>query len=84
MSAHFTTIPVAPAFNGEHSSDEKHLSPREREVLAHIAAGYTHLQTSRRLSISPSSVETYLQRIRCKLNVPTRAHLIRAAIRMGL
>ncbi|WP_405725262.1 helix-turn-helix transcriptional regulator [Streptomyces sp. NBC_01537] len=66
------------------SGTGKDLSPRERQVLAHIAAGYTHFQTSRRLSISQSSVDTYLQRIRTKLDAPTRADLIRAAIRLGL
>lgn len=60
------------------------LSPRETQVLAHIAAGYTHGQTSRRLQISQSSVETYLKRIRGKLHVPTRAQLIRAAFELGL
>ncbi|MFD3492688.1 response regulator transcription factor [Streptomyces sp. NPDC058690] len=77
------TYPTAPPVALD-SSTGKNLSPRERQVLAHIAAGYTHLQTSRRLSISQSSVETYLQRIRSKLDAPTRAHLIRAAVRLGL
>ncbi|MGW3849663.1 response regulator transcription factor [Streptomyces fagopyri] len=79
MTADLTMSPTAPGAERESS-----LSPRERQVLAHIAAGFTHLQTSRRLHISQSSVETYLQRIRLKLDVPTRAHLIRAAIELGL
>ncbi len=79
MTAHLTA-PLA----AHDSTAEKDLSPRERQVLALIAAGCTHLQTSRRLSISQSSVETYLQRIRFKLGTPTRADLIRAAIHLGL
>ncbi|MEU0036333.1 helix-turn-helix transcriptional regulator [Streptomyces sp. NPDC006333] len=79
MTADLTTSPMTPG-----PERESPLSQRERQVLAHIAAGFTHLQTSRRLHISQSSVETYLQRIRLKLDVPTRAHLIRAAIELGL
>ncbi|MEV5648102.1 LuxR C-terminal-related transcriptional regulator [Nocardia sp. NPDC052254] len=78
MTTHSTASAVLTSGTG------RDLSPRERQVLAHIAGGYTHHQTSRRLSISRSSVETYLQRIRIKLGAPTRAHLIRAAVGLGL
>ncbi|MEU9130128.1 helix-turn-helix transcriptional regulator [Kitasatospora sp. NPDC048540] len=60
------------------------LSPRELQVLRHIASGHTSRQTSRRLGISPSTVETYLNRLRVKLAAPTRAHLVRAAVQLGL
>jgi DNA-binding CsgD family transcriptional regulator len=60
------------------------LSPRELQVLQHVALGHTSQQTSRRLGISPSTVETYLQRLRVKLATPTRAHLIRIAVHLGL
>jgi DNA-binding CsgD family transcriptional regulator len=79
MTADLNLTPTDPL-----SDRNQPLSPRERQVLAHIAAGFTHLQTSRRLGISSSSVETYLQRIRHKLDAPTQAHLIRAAIELGL
>ncbi|MDN3023623.1 helix-turn-helix transcriptional regulator [Streptomyces sp. S.PB5] len=65
-------------------TDDVGLSPRELQVLRHIASGHTSQQTSRRLGISPSTVETYLIRLRTKLDAPTRAHLIRAAVRLGL
>ncbi|MFD3842971.1 response regulator transcription factor [Streptomyces sp. NPDC058642] len=78
MTADLTLMP------GPVPDNNPPLSPRERQVLAHIAAGFTHSQTSRRLHISPSSVETYLQRIRHKLDAPTLAHLVRAAIELGL
>jgi DNA-binding CsgD family transcriptional regulator len=60
------------------------LSPRELQVLQHIAAGRTTHQTSRRLGISASTVETYLGRLRAKLDAPTRAHLVRAAVYLGM
>jgi DNA-binding CsgD family transcriptional regulator len=63
---------------------EVRLSPRELQVLSHIASGHTSKQTSRRLGISRSTVETYLQRLRSKLETPSRAHLIRIAVHLGL
>ncbi|MFD7665068.1 response regulator transcription factor [Streptomyces sp. NPDC059788] len=53
------------------------LSPREREVLSHIADGLTYDQTARRLGISVHTVSTYLRRIRAKHPAPTLAHLVR-------
>lgn len=73
-------LPPAPAMD---SSRSKELSPRELQVLRHIASGHTNQQTSRRLGISTSTVETYLNRLRVKLEAPTRAHLIRAAVKLG-
>ncbi|MFK4064317.1 response regulator transcription factor [Streptomyces sp. NPDC029674] len=52
------------------------LSHRERQVLAHIAAGLSHKQIARRLGISVHTVSTYLRRIRSKRTAPTVAHLI--------
>ncbi|MET7362917.1 helix-turn-helix transcriptional regulator [Streptomyces sp. NPDC005562] len=52
------------------------LSHRERQVLAHIAAGLSHKQVARRLGISVHTVSTYLRRIRSKRTAPTVAHLI--------
>ncbi|MFI9248269.1 response regulator transcription factor [Streptomyces sp. NPDC053086] len=75
---------VSPHGRTETPAGNAGLSPRELEVLRHIASGHTSQQTSRRLGISPSTVETYLLRLRTKLGAPTRAHLIRAAVRLGL
>ncbi|MEV5990235.1 helix-turn-helix transcriptional regulator [Streptomyces sp. NPDC052115] len=56
------------------------LSHRERQVLAHIAAGLSHKQVARRLGISVHTVSTYLRRIRTKRTAPTVAHLIRLSL----
>ncbi|MEU8548004.1 response regulator transcription factor [Streptomyces roseoverticillatus] len=56
------------------------LSPRERQVLAHIGAGLTYHQTARRLGISVHTVGTYLRRIRAKRPAPTLADLVRLSI----
>jgi DNA-binding CsgD family transcriptional regulator len=60
------------------------LAPREREVLRHIAAGRTYLQTARHMGLSKHTVDAYLRRIRAKLNVNSTAELTRLAISLGL
>jgi DNA-binding NarL/FixJ family response regulator len=56
------------------------LSTREDQVLQHIARGYTHGQIASRLGISQHTVNTYVRRIREKLEVGNKAELTRAAI----
>ncbi|NUR24784.1 MAG: response regulator transcription factor [Catenulispora sp.] len=58
------------------------LSPRERAVLTQIAWGLTHDQIARRLGISKHTVDTYVKRVRAKLNLGNKAELTRAAVRM--
>jgi DNA-binding NarL/FixJ family response regulator len=59
------------------------LSPRERQVLRQIAGGLTHGQVARRLGISPHTVDTYVKRIRSKLDIGNKAELTRAALLGG-
>jgi DNA-binding NarL/FixJ family response regulator len=56
------------------------LSAREDQVLQYIARGYTHYQIARRLGISQHTVNTYVKRIREKLDVGNKADLTRAAM----
>jgi DNA-binding NarL/FixJ family response regulator len=56
------------------------LSPRERQVLRQIARGLTHTQIATRLGISRHTVDTYVKRIRGKLNLGNKAELTRAAV----
>jgi DNA-binding NarL/FixJ family response regulator len=56
------------------------LSARENEVLQHVAYGYTYSQIARRLGISQHTVNTYLKRIREKLDVGNKAELTRIAM----
>lgn len=60
------------------------LSQREREVLTLVAVGYTHQQIADRLNLSVKTVETYRSRLTEKLNLRTRADLVRYAIELGL
>jgi two-component system, NarL family, nitrate/nitrite response regulator NarL len=56
------------------------LSAREDEALSLIANGYTHAQVARRMGVTKSTVDTYVERIRTKLKVGNKADLTRAAI----
>ena len=56
------------------------LSPREREALGYIARGYTHAQTATRMDVTKATVDTYVERIRAKLQLGNKAELTRAAI----
>ncbi|WP_328379831.1 response regulator transcription factor [Streptomyces sp. NBC_00440] len=56
------------------------LSEREQQVLSQIAQGRTHGQIATRLGISQHTVDTYVKRIRVKLDVGNKAELTRAAL----
>ncbi|MFI7452140.1 LuxR C-terminal-related transcriptional regulator [Nonomuraea sp. NPDC049714] len=56
------------------------LSAREEETLSYIAQGFTHAQVARRMGVSKATVDTYVERIRAKLQVGNKAQLTRAAL----
>ena len=56
------------------------LSPREEQTLGYIARGFTHEQIATRLGIRKSTVNTYVERIREKLQLGNKADLTRAAL----
>jgi len=60
------------------------LSAREVEVLRLIALGYTSVEVAHRLHLSPRTVETHRARIHRKLELTTRAELVRYALGRGL
>ncbi|MEU5783356.1 helix-turn-helix transcriptional regulator [Micromonospora lupini] len=59
------------------------LSLRELQVLRQIARGLTHGQIARVLGISRHTVDTYVKRIRSKLDLGNKAELTRAALLGG-
>jgi DNA-binding NarL/FixJ family response regulator len=65
---------------GTASAAQPALSPREEQALGWIARGFTHAQTARRMGISKSTVDTYVERIRTKLQLGNKAQLTRAAL----
>ncbi len=63
---------------------EDKLSAREVEVLRLIALGHTSVEIARQLHLSPRTVETHRARIHRKLELTTRAELVRYALGRGL
>ncbi|MFB6892572.1 LuxR C-terminal-related transcriptional regulator [Kitasatospora sp. NPDC056327] len=59
------------------------LARREVETLRLIAQGYTHGQIARLMALSEATVNTYVKRIRAKLNAGNKAELTRKAIELG-
>ncbi len=55
------------------------LTPREREVLRHIARGYAYKQVARRLGISIKTVEAHVSSVLRKLQLSSRYELTRWA-----
>ncbi|MEP6991669.1 MAG: response regulator transcription factor [bacterium] len=60
------------------------LSERERDVLVHVAGGYSASEIGERLFISPKTVETYKQRITEKLGLSHRSDYVQFCLRLGL
>ncbi len=60
------------------------LSDRELEVLRLIALGYSNKECAEMLHLSVKTVETYKARAMDKLNLKTRAALVRFALRHDL
>lgn len=60
------------------------LSPREKEVLRMVALGHTNRKIADQLFLSVKTIETYRARVMEKLNLRTRAALVRYALLRGL
>lgn len=69
---------------GEEKDSYSSLTEREREILKLIAEGYTNNQIAERLVISPKTVDTHRTHIMDKLNLHSRAELVKYAMRRGL
>jgi two-component system response regulator FixJ len=60
------------------------LTPREREVLAHLVQGEPNKVIAHALSISPRTVEVHRARVMEKMQVRSLSHLIRLALAAGV
>ena len=60
------------------------LTPREAEVLAHIAAGLSNAQIAATLYVSEATVKTHINHIFSKTGLRDRAQLVGYAFRTGL
>src|SRR3954454_113223 len=72
---------------GEHADERaqyQQLTERERDVLVHVAGGYSASEIGEKLFISPKTVETYKQRITEKLGLSHRSDYVQFCLRLGL
>lgn len=60
------------------------LTEREREVLQHVARGYTYREVGDELHIAPKTVENHVRNILDKLHLERRQELIRYAVEHGI
>jgi two-component system nitrate/nitrite response regulator NarL len=79
LQAELTRPPPAPSPRAR-APRAGELSPREEETLSLIARGFTHGQAATRMGVTKATVDTYVERIRSKLQVGNKAELTRAAL----
>jgi DNA-binding NarL/FixJ family response regulator len=60
------------------------LTDREREVLQHVARGYTYREVGEQLHIAPKTVENHVRNILDKLHLNRKQELIRYAVEHGI
>lgn len=60
------------------------LTPREQEVLLHLAEGETNSEIAEKLTISPKTVARHRENIMQKLSLHSRTELVKYAIRKGI
>lgn len=81
----YLSAPVAARLEELHRSlTGSALTPREVEVLRLIALGHTSVEIARKLHLSPRTVETHRAHIHKKLELTTRAQLVRYALHRRL
>lgn len=66
------------------SDDAASLTPREREVLGHVARGHSYARIGDELFISAKTVENHVRNILAKLHLSRRHELIRWAVERGI
>jgi DNA-binding CsgD family transcriptional regulator len=68
----------------ERSADRLGLTPRESEVLSHVAAGRTNRQIGAALYVSEKTASVHVSNILRKLGVSTRVEAAAVAQRLGI
>jgi len=74
-----TTIRLAAAVD-----QDVRLSPRELQVLALTADGYTNAEIARQLDVTEETVKSHVRHLLAKLQARSRAHAITVGFRRGL
>jgi DNA-binding NarL/FixJ family response regulator len=76
----FAEAPAAGPAPADHDAELDGLTPREREVLQHIARGYMYKEIAQRLGISAKTVEAHVSAVLRKLQLSSRHELSRWAV----
>jgi len=79
----FAGAPRAPAAPEDDAALDQ-LTPREREVLRHLARGYMYKEIALRLGISAKTVEAHVSAVLRKLQLSNRHELSRWAVERRL
>jgi DNA-binding CsgD family transcriptional regulator len=77
-------LPVAAALVDQLAHPRGRLSPREREIAGHVAAGRSNRDIATALVLSERTVETHVQNILLKLEFHSRAQIAVWAVAEGL
>jgi DNA-binding NarL/FixJ family response regulator len=80
LDAFAGSAPAPAASAADDASDLDQLTPREREVLQHIARGYMYKEIALRLGISAKTVEAHVSAVLRKLQLSSRHELSRWAV----
>lgn len=75
---------LGPAIDQPDPNQTNPLTNREREILRHIADGFSNKEIAAILSIGVRTIETHRERVMRKLNIHNVAGLTRYAIKKGL
>jgi len=70
--------------NSEEAQSSSNLTDREHEILTYLAEGANNEEIAKSLVISPKTVARHRENIMRKLNLHSRAELVRYAIRKGI
>ncbi|GBD11520.1 Transcriptional regulatory protein DegU [bacterium HR23] len=76
-------VVIRPRQGARVPADVRPLTPREREVLALVAEGYSNKRIAGRLGISERTVKQHLTWIMTKLQASDRTHAVVTAVRLG-
>ncbi len=76
--------PAGPSVAADTGDATEGLTPREAEVLAHIAAGESNAEIAVALFVSEATVKTHINHIFSKTGLRDRAQLVGYAFRHGL
>lgn len=85
----YVSVPLLPAFSAGERDKTRDLAvlmltPREQEVLCHIALNMSNKDIARRLGLSVRTIETHRLHIRRKTGAGSRLALVQFAERLGL